>query len=147
MAQIRIQPKEAPTTPRAVLTVALPITALLVAGFWTTTNLEGGRSGPIEALTAARPAAQAAWTWAQGAWLGMRALEANGKAWVPAAHEPVDYFNEAEMVPVSESRGWTLYANKARGLPSLSGTPSPYDRLYIKTRDDRYAPLRWRDVK
>lgn len=147
MAQIRIQPKQEPLTPRAALTAVLPIAALLVAGLWSAQHLEGGRSGPMEAIQAARPAAEAAWTWAQGSWLGLRALEANGKAWIPADHPPVDYFNDAEMVPVLASRGWTLYANKSRGLPALSTQPRPYDRLYYQTRDGRYAPLRWRDVK
>ncbi len=146
MAQIRIRLRETPTTPRAALLVALPIAALLLAGFWSTQHLAGGRSGPIEAIAAARPAMDAAWTWGQGRWLRLRALEASGKAWVPADHPPVDAFNEAEMVPVLASRGWTLYANRSRGLPGLSQSPRPYDRLYYRTRDARYVPLRWRDV-
>jgi hypothetical protein len=141
MAQIRIQQKKVAATPLAVL-----LAVLLLLGFWSTQHIAGGRTGPIEALAATRPTAEAAWTWLEGRWLGLRALEANGKAWVPADHPPVASFKEVEMVRVQASRGWTLYANKTRGLPGLSSAPRPYDRLYYHTRDDRFAPLRWRDV-
>ena len=146
MAHIRIQPKAPPQSPRKTLAAAVPIAVLLAAGLVTTLILESGRQAPSQAVSTVAPAAGGAWEWLNRTWLGARPLEAGGRAWVLADHPPVAWFDEAEMAAVGTSGGWTLYANRARGLPALSSQAGPYDRLYVQTAPGRYAPLRWRDV-
>jgi hypothetical protein len=146
MAQIRIQPKPATQTPRAALASSLPIAILLTAGLATTLWLENGRQPATEAVTTVAPAAEGAWAWVQRTWLGARPLEANGRAWVLADHPAVTWFDELEMTRVGEAGGWTLFANRVRGLPALSDRAGPYDRLYVQTAPNTFAPLRWRDI-
>ncbi len=146
MAQIRIQPKPEAPTPRAAVLATLPIALLLGAGLATTLVLENGRQAPDQAVTTVAPAATGIWEWASRTWLGAKPLDAGGRAWVLAEHPPVTWFDEYEMAAVGASGGWTLYANRARGLPALSGMAGPYDRLYVRTAPGAYAPLRWRDV-
>lgn len=146
MAQIRIQPRPEAQSPRKALAASLPIALLLGAGLATTLVLDNGRQAPNEAVTTVAPAATGMWEWVSRAWLGAKPLEAGGRAWVLADHPPVTWFDEAEMAAVGEAGGWSLYANRARGLPALSGRSGPYDRLYVQTAPGSYAPLRWRDV-
>ena len=146
MAQIRIQPKPTPQSPRTTLVATLPIAALLAAGLATTLVLGNGRETPHEAVAEVAPVATGTWEWVTRAWLGARPLEANGRAWVLADHPPVTWFDEAEMAPVGDAAGWPLFANRARGLAALSADARPYDRLYVRTAPGAYAPLRWKDV-
>lgn len=146
MAQIRIQPKPQPQSPRTTLVATLPIAVLLAAGLATTLVLENGRQQPDEAVATIAPAATGAWEWVARTWLGARPLEAGGRSWVLAEHPPVTWFDEAEMAKVGDAAGWTLYANRARGLPALSSRSGPYDRLYVQTAPGAYTPLRWKDV-
>lgn len=146
MAQIRIQPKPAVHSSRTALFTTLPIALLLGAGLATTLVLENGRQAPNEAVTTVAPAATGLWEWVSRTWLGAKPLDAGGRAWVLADHPPVGWFEESEMASVGVSGGWTLYANRARGLPALSRKAGPYDRLYVRTAPGTYTPLRWRDV-
>lgn len=146
MARIRIQPKSQPQSPRTLLVASLPIALVLAAGLATTLVLENGRQAPNQAVATVAPAASGVWEWIARTWLGAKPLDAGGRAWVLADHPPVTWFDEGEMATVGAASGWTLYANRARGLPALSDRARPYDRLYVRTAPGTYAPLRWRDV-
>ena len=59
---------------------------------------------------------------------------------------PVTDFDEADMVPIKRIGHHVVFANRARGVAGLGGTPRPFDRLYLEIEPHVYAALRWRDV-
>jgi hypothetical protein len=75
-----------------------------------------------------------------------RAFDVEGRTWVLASHPIVTDFKPEEMQFREEIDGWTLVANKLRGLPDMNPKAHAYDRLYLELGNARYAPMRWRDV-
>ena len=160
MARIRIQPKPEPLDRPALARKSLPIATALALGVLATLAGQAGHptADELAAVTGpCRDVAQLAGEAGQAAWQALTAattraqlvaapIEANGRAWVAADHPEVVDFAPAEMVPVGQAAGWELFANRARGLPGLSDHPAPYDRLYVRSAPETYAPLRWRDV-
>src|SRR5207253_143215 len=73
-------------------------------------------------------------------------FDVEGHVWVMASHPAVTDFKPEELQFREEIDGWTLVANKLRGLPDLNAKAHAYDRLYLDLGSSRYAPMRWRDV-
>lgn len=141
----------------------LPMAAILAVGVVATLSVDGARRGPVEVAQDLREQAQplvaqalkpheggggggpALPVHALGELSG-RTLTAGGHAWVLAAAPEVTDFQRDEMQLQAQTGGWVLLANVQRGLTSLNPNAHAYDRLYVDLGNNRYAPLRWRDV-
>jgi hypothetical protein len=143
MTQLRVQRKPEPA-PR--LTPLLPpMAVVLAAGVATTLLLHNGHQTPIDLVKELRPTIQLpALSGVQLRFLRTQAFVVQGREWALADHPPVTDFSADEMVPIGESRGYPIMANRARGLQSLSAKAGPYDRPYLDLGRQRYMPLRWR---
>jgi hypothetical protein len=144
MAQLRVRKKEEQVARPA--TALLPIALVLVAGIATTVLVDNGTKTPVAVAEDTVPWVTANWNAAQAAFARTQTYEVKGKAWVLADHSPITDFQPYEMVPMGEANGWTLVANKVRGVTTLSASAKAYDRLYVEFGHNRYGALRWRDV-
>ncbi|MDB5096976.1 MAG: hypothetical protein JWM80_1397 [Cyanobacteria bacterium RYN_339] len=139
----------------------MPMALVLVVGVGVTLAFEGGRRPPQEVAHALKqevvqevvPLAQLqldrladVGTQAREAKAAKLTFEVQGRNWVVAPHAPITDFKPEELQFREEIDGWTLVANKLRGLTDLNPHAHAYDRLYVDLGHARYAPLRWRDV-
>ena len=139
----------------------MPMALVLVVGIGVTLAFEGARRPPQEVAHAIKqevvqevvPLAHRqldrlaeSRVQARTEALAKQAFDVEGHAWIPAIHAPVTDFKPEEMQFREEIDGWTLVANKLRGLPDMNAKAHAYDRLYVDLGHAQYAPLRWRVV-
>jgi hypothetical protein len=154
MAHLPIRKKPAPTAPLNLLPMAL----ILAAGVLVTVLVDGARKPATQmareleqevlplAVERLKPLVDAR-TLAIEAKASRMAFDVAGRAWILAAHPPITDFKPEEIQFQEEIDGWTLVANKVRGVPALNANAHAYDRLYLQTAPNRYAALRWRDTQ
>lgn len=144
MTQLRIQRKPEPS-PRPTLTV-VPMIAVLTAGLITTWTASTGHMAPIDFVREFSGIQAPALQGIKLAFVRHQTFQVEGRAWRLADRTPVSDFAPDELVVIGESRGFTIVANRTRGLADLSLHPSAFDRPYLALGHGRYAPLRWRSV-
>lgn len=125
---------------------ATPIALLVILGLGVSAGLNNIDKLPVPELAWVRPALVKLMPGLQSAWLLSKTYEVNGRAWKLASMTPVTDFDEADMVPIQLIGHHRIFANRARGVEGLGGTPRAFDRLYLELEPHVYAALRWRDV-
>jgi hypothetical protein len=127
-------------------TSTTPIAAVVVLGVLASVALNNIDRVPLPQLAGVRPAIVKMLPGLQALWLTSKTYEVNGRVWKLASMTPVTDFDEADMVPIQTIGHHRIFANRARGVEGLGGTPHAFDRLYLELQPHVYAALRWRDV-